>query len=160
MLVRLIGRPSVQLSNPSQDWREVMAFPSITLDNLTTVGAQVYGEQIVKNISAGTASYRYMPIRLHIRMDLLAEAESNDTELHLWEGLWAYFRQTPLLHWKDLDKRVLLRLVTDGAYNQSSNLRDSYRTTMTCILENIYLWLDAEQAKPLVLTVNTTLDRR
>lgn len=160
LLVRLIGRPSVQLSNPSQDWREVMAFPSVTLDNLTTVGAQVWGEQLVKNIAAGTASYRYMPIRLHLRMDLLVESESNDTELHLWEGLWAYFRQTPLLDWKDLDKQISMRVVMDGAYNQSSNLRDSYRTTMTCILENIYLWLDAEQSKPLVLTVNTTLDRR
>ncbi len=160
ILVRFRAKPQVAFSLPSQDYYENKSVPATTINRMDVSGAQVVGSQVVKNVAAGTASVRYNPYRLNISFGLLVEAEAADTKLHLIESVISYFRNTPLLHWRDLDKQLSMRIVSEGVYNPTPNLKDGYESTFTFALENIFLWLDSEQSKYLVLEVNTTLDRR
>lgn len=160
LILYFTAKPSINIEMVSQDYYLPKTVPSITVTRIDLEGAQVLGEQSVRNISNGTAQVRYNPYRLKATLSILVEAEALDTKLHLMESVISYFRNTPLLHWRHLDKQVSMRLVSEGSYNPTSNTKEGYESTFTCMLENVYLWLDPEQTKYLVLSVNSTLDRR
>jgi hypothetical protein len=118
LLVRFRAKPQIAFSMPSQDYYINKSVPAVTINRMDISGAQVSGQQLVKNIADATASVRYNPYRLNLSFGLLVEAEALDTKLHLIESVIAYFRNTPLLHWRDLDKQLSMRIVSEYEYTR------------------------------------------
>ena len=66
-------------------------------------------------------------------------------KLHLMESVISYFRNTPSYIGGIRQTDFHMRIASEGIYNPTSNTKEGYESSFTCMLENVYLWLDTEQ---------------
>jgi len=149
--------PEVAINWSSQDYTETSRLPAIVLESFDLAGNVVWGSQEVKNVGTNLASVRRDPTRLQLAFTVQVIAESNKSLFQMMDGMLSFAANTPVLTWLDLDKEITLTMIAEGAFSNRPNLKDRYTAGYNITLSEVFLWFKPETTKPLVQTVNLSL---
>jgi hypothetical protein len=155
--VDLVIEPEVFVNFGDQDYIEVHKIPAVVLESIDFTGNSIYGTQVAKDIGAGTASVRKMPLHLDIEISVRLIAGDTRTLMRMRGKALEHGANTPLLLWEQVDDETSMRITNEGSFNPRPNLEGVHDATYGLVLEDFTLWLRPEETKYLIQSVKTTM---
>lgn len=149
--------PEVYINWGSQDYIEVEKLPAIVVDRIEGNGAQVWSTAVVRNKSDGTARVLKRHYRLNLLLDIVIMAGKDRPLFTMMDQALAHAHDNAVLRWRAVDEQISLKTVQEIDFRPRPDLRDEHGSSYSLRLEEINLWLGAEEARYLVERVNLTL---
>jgi hypothetical protein len=143
-------RPVVEINFTSQDYYEIENVPSVQIERVRVRGHQIYGMAAVKDIANSTAVIKRRPYRLRLEVDIRLVAESTRTLFSMIEGSLKHGNDNALLRWRAVDELLPLMLTSEAEFSPRPSLREGHSSTYSLQIDNVHLWLGAEENAKLV----------
>lgn len=157
VLLKLVVEPEVYVNYGSQDYIEVEKVPAIVVETITKSGNEVSGTLAVPDYSTKTAVVRRSPFRLSLSFDVRLVAEKTATLFAMMDEVLEFGANNRLLTWRDLDSEISMTIVEEGVTQNRPSLTDKHEALFTLRLDDIYLWLRAEETLYFIQNFNLTI---
>ena len=151
-------KPRVYVNWASQDFTEVEKIPAVILQRFTATGNQVFGRAFVRDVNVPDAVVLENPYKINIGVDVQMLAEKNRTIIKMHDQALKHAVNNPLLRWRAVDEEITMYATIEPDFRQRPDLRDQHASTYSLVLVDVFMWLKAEQTKPLIERVNLTGD--
>lgn len=153
---RIRLKPRIYVNWASQDFVEVEKLPAVVLSRFVVTGNQVFGRAFVRDVNVPDAVILENPYKVNIDVDILLLAEKNRPLIRLHDQGLKHTINNPMLRWRAVDEEITMYTTTEPDFRQRPDLRDQHGSTYSLRLQDVFMWLKAEQTLPLVQQVNLT----
>jgi hypothetical protein len=155
--IRINVQPKVYVSWASQDFIEVERVPAVVVNTVLAVGQVVGGLSYVRNASDATAVVKRLPFRLSLEFEVLLLAKDTRTLLVMMDHALGFVSDNQLLHWRAVDEQVSLTPLIGQDFSPRPNLSDKHQASFGFRLDDVHLWLGADESEFLIQNLNVNL---
>ena len=155
---RMKIEPEIMVSWGSQDYLEIDKIPAVVIDRFTLKGNQVAGLATVRNMSVPNARILRNPYRMSIEIDITLIAEKTGTLLVMMDRAAAHAINTSVLRWRAVDEKLSLTMIGEGNFKPTPNLRDEHSSSYSLRIDNVHMWLAADETVNLIESVVMTTE--
>lgn len=161
--LRIRISPEVYTDFPSQDMAGVGGalaiekVPALILQNFELKGAEIYAKFAVRDVNNNRATQRRIPFRCHLEFEVSLLTEKAATKWLFIEQILQKIPQNVLLHWPAVDEYLELLGPSPVNDRAKASLNDLHEATYRMRLEDIHLWLRADEIVYFVRQFNANL---